>query len=202
MASNTTEKKGFTMKKMLIMSSLVFASALHSIAAEAGIGKTSGATTTKVASKGAEKATGKVAVATKTGTAKKSLSAVERANHLTDEMIQDLKLSNYQARELRKINQEKVNRMMAIEAAGGDASNVDNECKGVCKDRDKELENLLSTEQYMQYFSKRPIYYKMDKDYAAGGFLNPKANAIAQADVDDDDEEENTSGTSGQIASK
>jgi hypothetical protein len=194
MASNTTEKKGFTMKKMLIMSSLVFASALHSIAAEAGIGKTTGKGTEKVASKGE--------TATKTGSAKKSLSAVERANHLTDEMIQDLKLSNYQARELRKINQEKVNRMMAIEAAGGDASNVDNECKGVCKDRDKELENLLSTEQYMQYFSKRPIYYKMDKEYASGGYLNPKANAIAQADVDDDDDDDNTSGTSGQIALK
>lgn len=174
------------------MSSLVFASALHSIAVEAGIGKTTGKTTEKVVTK----ATGK------TGTAKKSLSAVERANHLTDEMIRDLKLSNYQARELRKINQEKVNRMMAIEAAGGDASNVDNECRGVCKDRDKELENLLSTEQYMQYFSKRPIYYKLDKDYAAGGFLNPKANAIAQADNLDDDDEDDSPSTSGQIAAK
>lgn len=173
------------------MSSLVFASALHSIAVEAGIGKTTGKTTEKVV-----RATGK------TGTAKKSLSAVERANHLTDEMIRDLKLSNYQARELRKINQEKVNRMMAIEAAGGDASNVDNECRGVCKDRDKELENLLSTEQYMQYFSKRPIYYKMDKEYAGGGFLNPKANAIAQADNLDDDDDDDSPSTSGQIAAK
>ena len=190
------------MKKMLIMSSLVFASALHTIAAEAGIGKTTGKSTTKVATKSAETTTAKAAVVTKTSTAKKSLSAVERANHLTDEMIRDLKLSNYQARELRKINQEKVNRMMAIEAAGGDASNVDNECKGICKDRDKELENLLSTEQYMQYFSKRPIYYKMDKDFASGGFLNPKANATAKADDLDNNDDEDSASDSPQFASK
>ena len=163
------------------MSSLVFASALHCIAAEAGITKTTAnktVTVTKATRKGSS------------GTAKRSLSASQRATHLTNQMIQDLHLSNYQARQLRKINQEKVERMMAIEAAGGDATAIDNQCKGVCKDRDKELETLLSTEQYSQYYSKRPEYYKYDKEYAGGGFMEADPGPTSKADnlADNDDE--------------
>jgi Spy/CpxP family protein refolding chaperone len=184
------------MKKMLIMSSLVFASALHTIAAEAGIGKTTAHKNVAHITKGMEKGESKGAA-----TAKRSLSAVERTNHLTDQMVRDLRLTNYQARQLRKINQEKVDRMMAIEAAGGDESAIDNQCKGVCKDRDKELETLLSTEQYSDYFSKRPEYYKFDKDYAGGGYLNPDPGPSAKADnlADNDDE---LPGESNQVASR
>lgn len=172
---------------MLVMSSLVFATALHSIAAEAGLGETKKA-------KASDKVSGEnksSASASNTALAsRKSLSAVQRANHLTDRMIQDLRLNNYQARTLRQINLDKVHQMMAIEAAGGDASQVDNDCKGVCKGRDKELEDLLSTEQYSIYFSNRPSYYKYDKDYANGGFLSGATSKAEKDNLADNDDDE------------
>ena len=167
------------MKKMLVMTSLVFGTVLHSIAADATTsGKTN--TTNKVSGETKTAATNKA-------TASKSLSATARANHLTDEMIRDLRLNNYQARKLRAINIEKVNRMMAIEAKGGDPSTVDMECKGVCKERDSELENILSTDQYSKYFSHRNNYYRFDKDYAGGGFLKKASAKVDNLANNDDD---------------
>jgi hypothetical protein len=206
------------MKKVLIMSSLVFASALHTIAVEAGIGTTRMArtTTTVVAKPKATKSkrttveagigTIKKAETTTTAAAeskvtKKSLSATERANFLTDQMIRDLKLNNYQARTLRAINLEKVNRMMAIEANGGDPSKVDTDCKGVCKERDAELENLLSTDQYAKYFSNRPTYYKLDKDYAMGGYLSKPTAKVEKDNLDDNDDDASSS-TGLEVASR
>ncbi len=183
------------MKKMLIMSSLVFASALHSIAVEAGIGETKKTVVTEKIS-GETKAAGKTATASK-----KSLSATQRANHLTDRMIRDLRLNNFQARKMRQINLDKVNQMIAIEAAGGDVTQIDNLCKGVCKDRDKELEDLLSTEQYSIYFGNRPGYYKYDKDYANGGFLDGATSKVDKDSLDDNDDDE-AAGTSSAVASR
>ena len=183
------------MKKMLIMTSLVFGSVLHSIAADAN----SGINTKSAAS---EKVSGETkATATKKATASKSLSATARANHLTDKMIRDLRLNNYQSRKLRAINLEKVNRMMAIEAKGGDPSHVENECLGVCKERDQELEDILSTDQYSKYFSNRPDYFKADKDYAGGGYLE---NASAKADKDNlkDNDDDADFASNGQLASR
>lgn len=177
------------MKKMLIMSSLVFGTVLHSIAADTN---TSGKTTTnKVAGET------KTAAATKT-TAAKSISATSRANRLTDEMVRDLKLNNYQARKLRAINLDKVNRMIAIEAKGGDPSSVDMECKGVCKERDSELENILSTDQYSRYFSNRNSYFRYDRDFVTSGYLE-KASAKADNLANNDDD---ISGESKQLASR
>ncbi|MBK0403797.1 hypothetical protein I5M27_12425 [Adhaeribacter sp. BT258] len=186
------------MKKMLVMSSLVFATVLQSIAVEAGIGETKKRNT-------GEKVSGESKTAEKSGAtvnaSRKSLSAVQRAGHLTDRMIRDLKLNNYQARTLRQINLDKVNQMMAIEAAGGDATQIDNDCKGVCKDRDKELENVLSTEQYSIYFSNRPTYYKFDKDYANGGFLENATSKVEKDNLADNDDDEST-GRDNTVASR
>lgn len=119
------------MKKIIIMSCIVFASAFQSIAQDNSLGQ-------------------------------------QRANKLSDQMIRDLRLNNFQASRLRAINQEKVNKMMEIEtkfAANPDL--VEKNCKGVCKERDKELEGFLSSDQYSKYFSSRTQYYKVDKDFAA-----------------------------------
>ena len=184
---------------MLVMSSLVFASALHAIAVEAGIGETN-----KVKASEKVRVSGETETAAESGNtataSRKSLSAVQRANHLTDRMVQDLKLNNYQTRTLRKINLDKVNQMMIIEAAGGDPMSIDNECKGVCKDRDKELEDLLSTEQYSKYYSNRPAYYKFDKDYAAGGFLKNTTAKVKDSLADNDDDA--NMGSESQIAKR
>src|SRR5687768_2862893 len=91
----------------------------------------------------------------------------ERANRLSDQMIRDLRLNNYQASRIRAINQEKVNQMMAIERKyAGNQELVDKNCKGICKQRDKEVEAFLSSDQYGQYFSARDKYYTSDRSFA------------------------------------
>jgi hypothetical protein len=95
-------------------------------------------------------------------------TATERANRLSDQMIRELRLNNFQANRLRAINQDKVNKMMAIEQKYADnPALVDKNCRGVCKERDKELESFLSSDQYSSYFGARNKYYKYDKDFAA-----------------------------------
>jgi hypothetical protein len=92
----------------------------------------------------------------------------ERANHLSNQMIRDLRLNNYQASRIRAINQEAVNEMMAFERQyAGNPELIDKTCKGVCKERDKEVESFLSADQYGQYFASRSKYYKADRDFAS-----------------------------------
>ena len=92
----------------------------------------------------------------------------ERAKRLSDKMIQDLRLNNYQASRIRAINQEKVNQMMEIERKyAGNPELVDKTCKGICKERDKEVESFLSSDQYGLYYAARSQYYKADKTFAS-----------------------------------
>jgi len=120
------------MKKIIVMSCLVFASAFSAIAQD------------------------------------NNPTATERANRLSDQMIRELRLNNFQANRLRKINQDKVNKMIAIEQKNAnDPALVDKGCRGVCKERDVELESFLSSDQYSMYFGSRNKYYQYDKDFAA-----------------------------------
>ncbi|MCC2545262.1 hypothetical protein LJY25_02305 [Hymenobacter sp. BT175] len=92
----------------------------------------------------------------------------ERAKRLSDQMVRDLRLNNYQATKLRAINDDKVAKMAAIEQKY--ASNpklVEEQCLGVCKERDRELQSVLSNNQYSAYYDARSDFYKFDKDFAA-----------------------------------
>jgi 3-methyladenine DNA glycosylase AlkD len=101
----------------------------------------------------------------------------ERAKRLSDQMIRELRLNNYQASRIRAINQEKINKMIEVERKF--ASNpelVDKTCLGICKQRDKEVESFLSSDQYGQYYAARTQYYKTDKLFASQiGMVNNKA---------------------------
>ena len=99
----------------------------------------------------------------------------ERADRLSDQMIRELRLNNFQANRLRAINQDKVARMVAIEKKyANNPAQVDKDCKGVCKERDKELESFLSFDQYGKYYGNRSEYYKYDKDFAVKiGLVKP-----------------------------
>lgn len=102
-------------------------------------------------------------------------TATDRANRLTDHMIRELKLNNFQANRLRAINQEKVNKMLEIETKyAGNTALVDKNCKGVCKERDQEVESFLSSDQYSMYYGARNQFYKYDKDFAAQIGATPK----------------------------
>jgi len=92
----------------------------------------------------------------------------ERAKRLSDQMVRDLRLNGYQASRLRAINEDKIAKMAAIERKhAGNPKLVDEQCQGVCKERDKELQAVLSNDQYTNYYGSRSNFYKFDKDYAA-----------------------------------
>ncbi|QDA58638.1 hypothetical protein [Hymenobacter jejuensis] len=91
-----------------------------------------------------------------------------RAKRLSTQMARDLRLNGYQASRLEAINQDKVAKMAAIEQKHADNPKlVDEQCLGVCKERDQELRAVLSNDQYSNYYDSRTAYYKFDKDFAA-----------------------------------
>ncbi|GAA4388347.1 hypothetical protein [Hymenobacter koreensis] len=91
----------------------------------------------------------------------------QRADRLSNQMARELRLNNYQTTKLRAINADKVAKMAAIEAKyAGNNKLVDEQCKGVCKERDQELRNVLTTDQYSAYYGNRATYYAFDKNYA------------------------------------
>jgi hypothetical protein len=92
----------------------------------------------------------------------------ERAQRLSEQMTRELRLNGYQATKVRAINEDKIAKMAAIEQKhAGNPTLIDEQCKGVCKERDKELVTVLSNNQYSDYYSSRAAFYKYDKDYAA-----------------------------------
>ncbi|QNH60851.1 hypothetical protein [Hymenobacter sediminicola] len=92
----------------------------------------------------------------------------ERAKRLSDQMVRDLRLNGYQASRLRAINDDKVAKMAAIERKNaGNPKLIDEQCQGVCKERDRELQAVLSNDQYTDYYGSRSAFYKFDKDYAS-----------------------------------
>ena len=97
------------------------------------------------------------------------LNPVEaRADRLSYRMSRDLRLNGYQTTKLRAINADKIAKMAAIERKNaGNQKLIDEQCAGICKERDKELVSVLSNDQYSSYFSARAAYYKADKDYAS-----------------------------------
>ena len=98
----------------------------------------------------------------------KSVSVESRANHLSDQMIRELRLNNYQSNKIREINMEVVAKMMAVEAEfKGNQELIEQKCKAICAERDVKLENVLSTVQYSDYFGDRNYYSKYDKEFVA-----------------------------------
>ena len=77
------------------------------------------------------------------------ITAQERANNLSNQMIRDLALNNYQSKKVKEINIDVAKQMLAIELDyAGDDAKIEALCKSVCDVRDQKLENVLSTVQY------------------------------------------------------
>jgi hypothetical protein len=95
------------------------------------------------------------------------LTAVQiRAKRLSDQMARDLRLNGYQTAKIQAINEDKVAKMVAIEQKNaGNPKVIDEQCQGVCKERDRELRNVLSSAQYSAYYDARSEFYKFDRDY-------------------------------------
>lgn len=107
----------------------------------------------------------------------------ERAKRLSDQMARDLRLNGYQATRLRAINEDKVAKMAAIEKKNaGNEKLINEQCDAVCKERDRELQAVLSTDQYSNYYDSRSTFRKYDRDYATKSadaiFVNSVQNPL------------------------
>ncbi|WP_460501548.1 hypothetical protein [Hymenobacter agri] len=109
-----------------------------------------------------------VAVQDKTQPSPRLNPTASRADQLTSQMVRDLRLNGYQAAKAQAINADKAAKIAAIQRKNaGNQQAIDEQCDGVCKERDKEFQDFLSTDQYSDYYGARKAYNKMGRDYAA-----------------------------------
>lgn len=103
-----------------------------------------------------------------TATGNVSLIAEKRANHLSDQMIKELRLNNYQANKIKAINLDVAAQITEIEQKHtGNEQLIAEKCKAVLADRDLKFEDILSTVQYNDYFGDRKVYTKADREFMA-----------------------------------
>ncbi|GGK71225.1 hypothetical protein ACD591_04605 [Rufibacter glacialis] len=94
-------------------------------------------------------------------------TAEQRAKNLSDKMIRELQLNNFQSRKLREINLKNAQKMVDFENKfANNPAELEKCINGVCKERDVELERLLSTAQYSQYYGARKSFNSFDRQYA------------------------------------
>ncbi|WP_299701141.1 hypothetical protein [uncultured Pontibacter sp.] len=103
-----------------------------------------------------------------TATGNVSLVAEKRANHLSDQMIKELRLNNYQSNKVRAINLDVAAQITEIEQKfEGNEQLIAEKCKDVLAVRDLAFEDVLSTVQYNDYFGDRKMYSKVDREFMA-----------------------------------
>jgi hypothetical protein len=103
--------------------------------------------------------------------------AEKRANNLTDQMIRELRLNNYQANKIKKINLDVAAQITQIEMQyEGNEQLIAEKCKEVLAVRDLEFEDVLSTVQYNDYFGDRKMYSKVDREFMANLDTNNSQN--------------------------
>lgn len=95
------------------------------------------------------------------------LSPVQQhARELSYQMSRDLRLNGYQNTRLQAINDDKQARIVAIlQKNQGNSKLIKEQCDVVCQERDKELQALLSTDQYSNYYSARREYNAFSMSY-------------------------------------
>ncbi|RNI22497.1 hypothetical protein [Rufibacter latericius] len=94
-------------------------------------------------------------------------TAEQRAKNLSDKMIRELQLNNYQSRKLREMNLANAQKMVDFETKyANNPAELERCINGVCKERDVALERLLSTAQYSRYYGARKSFNSYDRAYA------------------------------------
>ncbi|MBT2558492.1 hypothetical protein J7E24_11905 [Hymenobacter sp. ISL-91] len=90
----------------------------------------------------------------------------QRAQDLSYQMTRDLRLNGYQKSRVQAINEDKQARIIAIiqQNAGNDKL-IKDQCDIVCRERDKELQSVLSTDQYSNYYGSRREYNAFSMNY-------------------------------------
>jgi len=90
-----------------------------------------------------------------------------RTDRLSAQMARDLRLNGYQSNRVQAINAEQTQKMTAIaQKNAGNQKAIDQQCDEVCRQRDAALRNVLSNDQYTDYYGQRSAYDKVAKDFA------------------------------------
>ena len=103
----------------------------------------------------------------------------ERAQRLSSRMTRQLRLNGYQAARVRAINEEKVTKMAAIERKNaGNQKLIELQQNTIYRERDQELQAVLSTDQYSDYYDSRSAYNKYDREYAGNAATAALVNSV------------------------
>ncbi|SDX42998.1 hypothetical protein [Hymenobacter psychrophilus] len=90
----------------------------------------------------------------------------QHAQDLSYQMTRDLRLNGYQKSRVQAINEEKQSRIVAIILKNeGNDKLIKEQCDVVCRERDKELQTVLSTDQYSNYYGSRREYNAFSTSY-------------------------------------
>jgi len=94
-------------------------------------------------------------------------------------MARELRLNGFQANRLRTINQDKATRLDAAERQlAGQPTRLEQQRQTLARERDQELQAVLSTDQYTDYFDARARYQQLDRDYARSASASLLVNAV------------------------
>ena len=103
----------------------------------------------------------------------------DRAEHLSDQMTRDLRLNGYQAARLRSINADKITKLEAAERQYAKSPDqLDKQSKAIARERDTELQAVLTTDQYTDYFDARKRYAQADRDYSHNASASILVNSV------------------------
>jgi hypothetical protein len=106
-------------------------------------------------------------------------AATDRAEHLSDQMTRDLRLNGYQSARLRAINADKIAKLEAAERQyAKNPEQLDKQSKAIARERDAELQAVLSTDQYTDYFDARKRYAQADHNYAHNASASILVNSV------------------------
>jgi len=103
----------------------------------------------------------------------------DRAEYLSNQMTRDLRLNGYQSARLRAINTDKVAKLEAAERQyAKNPEQLDKQSKAIAHERDTELQAVLSTDQYTDYFDARKRYAQADHNYAHNASASILVNSV------------------------
>ncbi len=103
----------------------------------------------------------------------------DRAEHLSEQMTRDLRLNGYQSTRLRAINADKIAKLEAAERQyAKNPEQLEKQSKAISRERDQELQAVLSTDQYSDYFDARKRYAQADRNYAQNASAAILVNSV------------------------
>jgi len=92
----------------------------------------------------------------------------DRAERLSDQMTRDLRLNGYQSARLRAINADKITKLATAERQYANSP----------EQLDKQLQGVLSTDQYTDYFDARKRYAQADREYSRNASASILVNSV------------------------